>query len=352
MHTTIQEKRRALGLTQEQVAEHLGVSIPAVSKWETGQTCPDITLLPRLARLLKIDLNTLFSFQESLSQEEIRQISTAITEKGKTDTIAAAFALAEDQLREYPHCEELLQCVTYALQGVVNTPGRPEEERRIYDGRVNLLLEQLAESSNLSISNSANFLLANKAIRQGDYEKAQQILDRMPDKQDVTREMADKQMLQIIVHQHQEKFEEAAKELEYALYIASSRVQILLSLYTSLEMSAGNPGHAQTIASQGTAFALLFQLWPYSGYVNEYHVALKAGDPDQFFSLLRKMLTALKQPWDTAGTTLFRHVAWSISETQQQELLCQILAELEHDPAYADLRQDSRFSALVEEFRT
>lgn len=36
MNTVIQEKRRELGLTQEQVAQHLGVSTPAVSKWETG----------------------------------------------------------------------------------------------------------------------------------------------------------------------------------------------------------------------------------------------------------------------------------------------------------------------------
>lgn len=36
MNTVIQEKRKELGLTQEQVAEYLNVSTPAVSKWETG----------------------------------------------------------------------------------------------------------------------------------------------------------------------------------------------------------------------------------------------------------------------------------------------------------------------------
>ena len=36
MNVVIQEKRRALGLTQEQVAGYLNVSIPAVSKWEKG----------------------------------------------------------------------------------------------------------------------------------------------------------------------------------------------------------------------------------------------------------------------------------------------------------------------------
>lgn len=36
LSTVIREKRKELGLTQEQVAEHLGVSTPAVSKWESG----------------------------------------------------------------------------------------------------------------------------------------------------------------------------------------------------------------------------------------------------------------------------------------------------------------------------
>ena len=67
----IREKRKELLLTQEQVAEFLGVSTPAVNKWEKGSSYPDIALLPALARLLKTDLNTLLSFQDDLSDVEI-----------------------------------------------------------------------------------------------------------------------------------------------------------------------------------------------------------------------------------------------------------------------------------------
>ena len=55
----IKKKRITLGMTQEQVADYLGVSIPAVNKWEKGGCYHDITLLPALARLLKVDLNRL-----------------------------------------------------------------------------------------------------------------------------------------------------------------------------------------------------------------------------------------------------------------------------------------------------
>ena len=83
MNIVIQEQRRLLGLTQEQVADYLGVSTPAVSKWEKGITSPDIGLLPPLARLLKIDLNTLFCFSEDLSAEEIGFFCNELAKQAK-----------------------------------------------------------------------------------------------------------------------------------------------------------------------------------------------------------------------------------------------------------------------------
>ncbi|MFR4201341.1 MAG: helix-turn-helix transcriptional regulator [Flavonifractor plautii] len=45
LNETIRRLRRAKGLTQEQVAQALGVSGPAVNKWERGACCPDLALL-------------------------------------------------------------------------------------------------------------------------------------------------------------------------------------------------------------------------------------------------------------------------------------------------------------------
>lgn len=70
MNTIIQQKRKELGLTQEQVADYLGVSTPAVSKWEKGITSPDIALLPPLARLLKTDLKLMLQVSIYLKQDK------------------------------------------------------------------------------------------------------------------------------------------------------------------------------------------------------------------------------------------------------------------------------------------
>ena len=89
MNLVIQEKRKELGLTQEQVAEYLNVSSPAVSKWEKGSTSPDLSLLAPLARLLKTDLNTLFCFEEDLSQQEIGYFCREIAEITQNNGIAS-----------------------------------------------------------------------------------------------------------------------------------------------------------------------------------------------------------------------------------------------------------------------
>ena len=55
----ISSNRKRLALTQEQLAEKLGVTAQAVSKWENDQSCPDITMLPRLAEIFSISTDEL-----------------------------------------------------------------------------------------------------------------------------------------------------------------------------------------------------------------------------------------------------------------------------------------------------
>lgn len=60
----IAQQRKTKGLTQEALAEALGVTAQAVSKWENDLTCPDITLLPKLAQLLGTSIDALLSNEE------------------------------------------------------------------------------------------------------------------------------------------------------------------------------------------------------------------------------------------------------------------------------------------------
>lgn len=59
----IMAQRKRLGLTQDQLAEKLGVTAQAVSKWENDQSCPDITMLPKLAEIFGVSTDELLGRQ-------------------------------------------------------------------------------------------------------------------------------------------------------------------------------------------------------------------------------------------------------------------------------------------------
>ena len=88
---TIRKYRKEKGLTQEEMANRLGVTTPAVNKWENENSYPDIALLAPIARLLGISLDTLLSFQEDLTGEEITAIVLETDQRLKTSTYDEVF---------------------------------------------------------------------------------------------------------------------------------------------------------------------------------------------------------------------------------------------------------------------
>lgn len=69
--------RKEKGLTQEELAQKLGLTFQAVSKWETAQTSPDITVLPKLSQILDISIDKLMGYaahdrQISIYEEEYK----------------------------------------------------------------------------------------------------------------------------------------------------------------------------------------------------------------------------------------------------------------------------------------
>ena len=68
----IARRRKELDMTQKELAEKLGITDRAVSKWETGRSMPDLSLLQPLSRILKIGVNDLLS-GEFIREENYRE---------------------------------------------------------------------------------------------------------------------------------------------------------------------------------------------------------------------------------------------------------------------------------------
>ena len=85
----ISERRKLVNLTQSDLAEKLGVTDRAVSKWETGKAMPDSSIMLSLCSLLKITVNDLLSGEvvtmENYNEELEKKLLSAIKEKEQAD---------------------------------------------------------------------------------------------------------------------------------------------------------------------------------------------------------------------------------------------------------------------------
>ena len=96
--------RKIRNMTQEQLAAQLGISAPAVSKWETGSSYPDITLLAPLARALgtNLDMIRYFTSSQVAIARETRDILCAdLSQNHTARELAERFQVAETSLKNY-----------------------------------------------------------------------------------------------------------------------------------------------------------------------------------------------------------------------------------------------------------
>lgn len=88
--------RKNKNITQDELAKQLGISNQAVSKWETGQSCPDVELLPKIADIFEITLDELFEREfvtqeeQSNVQERLNEASVSACEVGEERSLAGA----------------------------------------------------------------------------------------------------------------------------------------------------------------------------------------------------------------------------------------------------------------------
>lgn len=127
MKTQISQNIRKLRLnsnmTQEILAEKLGVSVQAVSRWENAVTMPDITLLPIIANIFNVAIDTLFGNNKDNIQLRIDETYTKLS---KAKSIQERIAIAKELCNEYP----ILREPKFILFDELATPSSTPEDQR------------------------------------------------------------------------------------------------------------------------------------------------------------------------------------------------------------------------------
>lgn len=138
----IRKYRKNKNMTQEEIAGRLGVTAPAVNKWENGASMPDIMLLAPIARLLGITTDILLSFREELTAEEIKALVYEADSMLKEKPYEEAFLWVKKKLEQYPNCEQLILQLAVILdaQRMMQDPVKKMKQAQIY-GKTNRISE-------------------------------------------------------------------------------------------------------------------------------------------------------------------------------------------------------------------
>lgn len=112
LQENIREIRKAKGMTQEALAEVMGVSTASVSKWETGQSAPEIPMLAALADYFEVSVDTLLGHRVNADRRKaMLEELEALGDRGEFEAVKV---LAQKLLRNYPNDYEVVDRVASA----------------------------------------------------------------------------------------------------------------------------------------------------------------------------------------------------------------------------------------------
>ena len=119
--------RNQNGLTQEELAEKLGITAQAISKWENGHTLPETVLLPLLARLFDCSIDSIlmpYAVQDTAFQDFIHTVGTAYGEFALQlyQKMKGKFAFTIDYKNEYNVFDE----VSSGNSAIFNNPNKED----------------------------------------------------------------------------------------------------------------------------------------------------------------------------------------------------------------------------------
>lgn len=338
----ISTKRKELGFTQEQVASYLNVSTPAVNKWESGKSFPDISLLPALARLLKTDLNTLLSFQEDLSDLEIATFVNELSNDFFKCEFESIYDKAIAKIKEFPNNDRLKYTIATVLLGAINFNMPPNQEE--YLVKLNDLLMQCVDSKDLQISNFALHMLAANACKADNYREAEEYLNRIIDFS------IDKTALEVTILSNENKYEDALEKLETKLLAEAVKIQNLLVLSINTLAEVGRLEEAEYFSKKLMSHTECFDLMHSYADIAEYRIAVKKQDKTRALEVFAKMMENITKPWELKSA-LYSNVKVKENNMFNDEQLKSIIASLEKDEEVDFIRDTLEFKKIIEKFK-
>ena len=153
---TLVMKRKEKGITQDELAVYIGVSKASVSKWETGQSYPDITFLPQLAAYFNISVDELLGYEPQMTKEDIRKLYYRLTGEFASKPFYEVLGECHEIIKKYYSCFPLLLQMAVLLTNHYMLAGEKKEQEAVLNDAVEVCRRVRSESNEMHILKEAN----------------------------------------------------------------------------------------------------------------------------------------------------------------------------------------------------
>lgn len=336
----IRKYRKEKMMTQEEMASCLGVTASAVNKWENGNSLPDVALLSPIARLLGITPDTLLSFHEELTQEEITHFIQELNDRLKQAPYDEVFQWAKKKLEQYPNCQGLFWQTALVLDARRKTNDIPDAEK--YDSYICDCYTRALESKEESIRTRAADSLFSFYAAKGEYRKAEEYLNYFSSQ---SPECKRKQAYLFSKLGAMDKAWQAYEELLFSGYQMTS--MIFHSMY-QLAVQENDLEKARALTEKQVNLARLFEMGKYHALCCQLELAAEEKDTDAVIKLAEKLLESVSALSRFRTSFLYAHMSFKEPESDfTEELQKHLLESFRREEAYDFLKEDTRWQALI-----
>lgn len=154
------ENRHKKGITQDELASHIGVSKGAVSKWETGSSLPDISLLPQLASYFDISIDELIGYQPQMEKEDIRKLYIRLSKDFSVLPFDEVLAECLEIIKKYYSCYPLLFQMGSLLINNISQASNPEQMTQIMEKALECFQRVCSEADEPNLQKEALLMKA------------------------------------------------------------------------------------------------------------------------------------------------------------------------------------------------
>ena len=169
--------RKEKKITQAQLAEKLGVSEQAVSKWENNQCAPDVSLFPIIAEFFGVSIDRLFGYHTRSYNDDVQAIMKAADDS--MDTYKEIEIISEG-LKKYPNSPDLKVYLAFSLSMVNRMSKNENEKEEAVEKAIQLCTEVIDTCGNLKQLDKALNMLTRIYNETGNYKKAEEALAKGP----------------------------------------------------------------------------------------------------------------------------------------------------------------------------